>query len=76
LPAQRSPEQIQAEIEAAREHLAVTLDELADRTSPKRLAGEAKNSLIARAKTPAGIAVLTGVGALITLVVIRRFRSR
>src|SRR5215218_492579 len=41
-PVPRSPEQIQLEIDAARESLAATLDELAFRTSPKRLSDQAK----------------------------------
>ena len=34
----RSPEQIQREIESSRAQLAVTLDQLVEKTSPKRLA--------------------------------------
>jgi predicted dinucleotide-binding enzyme len=38
----RSPEQIQQEIDAARESLAATLDELSFRTSPQRLSDQAR----------------------------------
>jgi hypothetical protein len=73
--AQRSADVVQAEIEHARDALAVAVDQLATRTSPKRLAGQAKQTMIEKAKTPAGKAVIGGVGAVLALLVIRRIRS-
>ena len=70
----RDPETIQREIEQAREALAGTLDELAERTSPKRLAGVARERAIATATSPAGLAVLGALGALTTILVVRRIR--
>jgi Protein of unknown function (DUF3618) len=72
----RDPEQIQREIESSRTQLAATLDELADRVSPKRLAGEAKNSATAFLQTPVGMALVGGVALLIALGVARRVRNR
>ena len=68
----RSPEQIQQEIDAARESLASTLDELAFRTNPKRLSDQAKAKGQAFLQSPPGIAVVSGVGLLVTFVVTRR----
>jgi hypothetical protein len=72
----RSPEQIQADIEAARESLAASLDQLVERTSPKRLADQGKQKAIALAKSPAGKAVIGAAGALVLLVAVHKFRTR
>ncbi len=71
---ERSAEQVQHEIEQARDALASAVDQLATRANPKRLADEAKQSVLAKAKTPAGKAVIGGVAAVIGLLVIRRIR--
>ena len=68
----RSPEQIQQEIDAARESLGATLDELAFRTSPKRLSEQAKEKAQVFLQSPPGIAVVSGVGLLVTFVATRR----
>jgi hypothetical protein len=68
----RSPEQIQLEIDAARESLAATLDELAFRTSPKRLSDQAKEKAQAFLQSPPGIAAVSGVGLLVTFVATRK----
>ena len=72
----RDPRQIQLEIDAARESLAATLDQLADRTSPKRLAGEAKAKALAFLQSPPGIALVGGLGLLVTVGVVRKARHR
>ncbi len=74
--AERSADVVQHEIEQARDALADAVDQLAERTNPKRLAGDAKASVIAKAQTPAGKAVIGGVGALLVLLVVRRLRHR
>ena len=71
----RDPEHIQREIETSRTQLASTLDDLADRVSPKRLAGEAKTSTVAFFQTPAGMAVLGSLVLLVALGVARRARN-
>ncbi len=68
----RSPEQIQQEIDAARESLAATLDELSYRGSPKRLTEQGKAKVQEFLQSPAGMAVVGGVGLLVTFVVTRR----
>ena len=72
----RDPEQIQREIESSRVQLATTLDTLADRVSPKRLAGEARNSAITFLQTPIGMAAVGSVALLVALGVARKFRNR
>ncbi|CAA9291018.1 MAG: hypothetical protein AVDCRST_MAG41-4356 [uncultured Corynebacteriales bacterium] len=72
----RDPEQIQREIESSRAQLASTLDQLTERVSPKRLAGEARESAITFLQTPPGYAALGAVALLLALAVARRVRSR
>ncbi len=72
--AERTAADVQREIEQARASLAATVDQLADRTSPKRIASNAKQSLVARAQTPQGKAVIAAAGALIVIVFIRGLR--
>jgi hypothetical protein len=76
----RSPEQIQQEIDAARESLGSTLDELAFRTSPSRLKAQGRAKAQAFLQSPTGMAVEGALGLVVTLVVttkiVRRVRSR
>lgn len=73
---EKSPEQIQQEIDSARRALAGSLDQLVARTSPKRLADDGKRKALAWAGSPAGKAVLGGAGALAALLIVRKIRSR
>jgi len=68
----RTPEQIQQEIDAARESLAGTLDELAFRTSPKRLGDQAKEKALAFLQSPPGLALVSAAGLTVTFVATRR----
>jgi hypothetical protein len=70
----RGPEQIQREIEQARVKLAGAVDQLAYRTSPKRIAESAKQILRERAQSPAGKAVIGVTGGLVVLLIVRRIR--
>lgn len=72
----RSPDEVQAEIERTRHQLANTLDELAQRTSPKRLADDTKNKVLATLNTPAGKAVAGAVGGVVVLLVVLKIRAR
>jgi hypothetical protein len=73
--AERSADEIQRDIEQARASLVNAVDQLAVRTDPKRLANEAKQSLVQKARTPQGKAVIGGAGLLVALLVIRRIRK-
>ena len=68
----RDPRQIQLEIDAARESLGATLDELSFRGNPKRLRDQGKAKVQEFLKTPAGIALVSAVGLTVAFVVTRR----
>ncbi|MCW2541496.1 MAG: hypothetical protein JWN95_3221 [Frankiales bacterium] len=72
--AQRDAHEIRVEIEQARDQLAASVDELANRLAPARLAAEAKSSAKAKLTSPAGLAVLGGTALLITLIAVRNLR--
>ena len=72
----RDPRQIQLEIDAARESLAATLDQLTYRTSPKRLKAKGKDAVQRFLQTPAGMAAVGAVGLLITYKVVQKIRHR
>jgi len=72
----RDPRQIQLEIDAARESLAATLDELTYRSSPKRLAVQSREAAVRFLQSTAGIAVVSAVGLLVTLRVVQTVRHR
>ncbi len=72
----RSPEQIQQEIDAARESLAATLDQLVHRGSPNRLTAEAKARVQHWLTTPAGQATVAAAGLFVTFVVVQKVRHR
>lgn len=69
-------ERIEAEIEAARNQLASTLDELAVRANPKRLVASTKESVVTRLSEPEVKYALMGVGAAIGLLIVVRFLRR
>ena len=85
--ANRDPEAIMREIEVARDQLALTVDSLADRANPHRLADDLKSRAIERVKVGKDLAIgqvkkyavpasLAGVGVLVVAVVVRRIRNR
>jgi len=74
---ERTPAEIQLEIEQARVQLASSLDQLAERTSPKRLASQTKQNLLEQARSPKGQKVIVGtIAAVVGLIVLSRIRSR
>ena len=72
----RDPRQIQLEIDAARESLAATLDQLVYRGSPTRLKARGQAAVQSLLQTPAGMAAIGAVGLLLTVVVVQRIRHR
>ena len=60
----RSYDSIEGDIAKARDDLATTLDELADRVNPKNLAAEGKDRATAVLKDPRVLAAIGGVAAL------------
>ncbi|WP_245160439.1 DUF3618 domain-containing protein [Blastococcus sp. CT_GayMR20] len=75
-PVPRDPRQIQLEIDAARESLAATLDEITFRTSPKRWKAKGVEAAQRFLQTPAGKATIGAAGLFITFVVVQRIRHR
>jgi hypothetical protein len=74
--ADRDPQDIKRDIEQSRAALAETVDELAYRTNPKRVANNAKQSLLDKANTTQGRVVLGVTGALVVLLIVKRIRKR
>ena len=72
----RDPREIQLEIDAARESLAATLDQLAFRGSPTRLKAGGQAAVVRFLQSPAGRAAMGGLGLLASLVVVRKVRQR
>ena len=72
----RDPEVIKQEIAEARDRLALTVDSLAERANPQRLAADLKSSVLRFIKKPAVAATLAGLGAVTVVVVVRAIRRR
>ena len=71
----RDPRQIQLEIDAARESLAATLDQLVYRSSPTRLKAKGQAAASQFLQTPVGMAAVGALGVLLTLALVRRIRN-
>lgn len=74
--AERDPDTIKQDIDRAREQLASTVDSLAERANPRRIADDVKTRVFAFVKTPAVVVSLAGVGAVVAVIVVRRIRNR
>jgi hypothetical protein len=74
--AERDPDTIKQEIDKARDQLASTVDTLAERANPRRLADDAKARVIAFVKKPAVAISLAGIGTVTIVLVVRRIRNR
>ncbi|BBX53213.1 MULTISPECIES: DUF3618 domain-containing protein [Mycobacteriaceae] len=73
--ADRDPDSIKAEIDEAREQLALTVDSLAARANPRRLADDLKAGVVRFVRQPAVAASLAGVGLVVIVVTVRRLRQ-
>ena len=73
--ADRDPDKIKQDIDVAREQLASTVDALAERANPARIADDVKTGVVQFVKKPVVAASLAGLGALIVVLAIRRARS-
>ena len=74
--ADRNPDTITQEIDQARDQLASTVDSLAERANPRRLADDARAALISFVKKPAVTFSLIGFGAVAAVLVVRKIRRR
>jgi hypothetical protein len=73
--ADRDPEVIKAEIDQARDRLAVTVDSLAERANPQRIADDVKAAVLRFVKKPPVAAALAGVSVVTVILVVRRIRN-
>jgi hypothetical protein len=74
--AERDPDTIKQEIDQARDQLASTVDSLAERANPRRLADDAKARAIGFVKKPAVAISLAGIVALAATLAVRKIRNR
>ncbi len=74
--ADRDPDTIKQEIDLARDQLAATVDSLAERANPRRLADDLKARAIAFVKKPAVAVSLVAIGSVVVVVVVRKIRDR
>ena len=74
--AERDPDTIKQDIDKARDQLASTVDSLAVRANPRRLADDAKARAIGFVKKPAVAITLAGIAALAAALAVRRIRNR
>ena len=74
--ADRDPDTIKQEIDQARDRLALTVDSLAERANPRRLADDLKAGLVAFVKKPPVAISLAGVGTVVIVLVVRRIKQR
>jgi Protein of unknown function (DUF3618) len=74
--ADRDPETIKRDIDVARDQLASTVDSLAERANPRRLADDLKARVVGFVRKPAVAVSLVGIGSVVVVVVVRRIRNR
>ncbi|MGW0160677.1 DUF3618 domain-containing protein [Mycobacterium sp. NPDC003323] len=74
--ADRDPEAIKKDIDQARDQLAATVDSLAERANPQRLADDAKAKALAFVTKPPVLVSLAGVGTIVLVLVVRRVKRR
>ncbi len=72
----RDPDEIKQQIDQARTQLAATVDSLAERANPQRIADDAKARAVEFVQKPAVMISLAGLGVLTVVLVIRRIRNR
>jgi hypothetical protein len=74
--ADRDPDTIKRDIDQARDQLATTVDSLAERANPQRIANDVRAGVVRFVKKPAVAVSLAGVGALVLVVFVARIRRR
>jgi hypothetical protein len=74
--ADRDPDTIKQEIDQARDQLALTVDSLAIRANPQRIAEDIKAGVVRFVKKPAVAISLAGAGVLVIVLTVHRVRHR
>ncbi len=72
--ADRDPDTIKQEIDQARDQLAVTVDSLAERANPQRIANDVKTAAVTFVKKPAVAMSLAGLAAVLVALFVRKLR--
>ena len=72
--ADRDPETIRQDIDQARDQLAVTVDSLAERANPRRIADDVKSGVLRFVKKPPVAISLAGVGVVLVVLFVRKLR--
>ncbi len=72
--ADRDPETIRQDIDQARDQLAVTVDNLAERANPRRIADDVKSGLVRFVKKPPVAISIAGIGAVLVVLFVRKLR--
>ena len=72
--ADRDPEAIKQDIDQARNQLAMTVDSLAERANPQRIADDVKAGVVRLVKKPAVAMSLAGLGAVLVALFVRKLR--
>ena len=70
----RDPEAIRQDIDAARDQLALTVDNLAERANPRRIADDVKSGVLRFVKKPPVAISLAGLGAVLVVLFVRKLR--
>jgi hypothetical protein len=74
--ADRDPNIIKQDIDQARDQLATTVDALAERANPRRIADDAKAGVIQFVKKPAVMVSIAGLGTVVVVILVRRITRR
>ena len=74
--ADRDPDKIKQDIDVARDQLATTVDALAERANPRRIADDVKTGVMQLVTKPAVAVSIVGLGGVVLVLVIRRVRNR
>jgi hypothetical protein len=72
--ADRDPDTIKQDIDQARDQLALTVDSLAERANPQRIANDVKAGVIGFVKKPAVAMSLAGLAAVLVALFVRKLR--
>ena len=72
--ADRDPETIRQDIDQARDQLALTVDNLAERANPRRIADDVKSGLVRFVKKPPVAISIAGIGAVLVVLFVRKLR--
>jgi hypothetical protein len=70
----RDPDTIKQDIDQARDQLALTVDTLAERANPRRIAEDVKSAVLSFVQKPAVAMSLAGVGAVLVVLFVRKLR--